>query len=219
MKEILKSNQWFLWPYAGLLLVMAVVLLSTTKGDAFLAINAAHSPFWDQFFRFGTYLGDGTLVAVVMLLVLLFYSIRRGLIGGISLIGISVVIQTLKRLVFTDSLRPKKYFTDIDLHIVEQVKVHGHHAMPSGHTAAAFALFMALSIIFARESKLLSLLFLILASIVGYSRLYLAQHFMADVFFGSLIGVMVPLIFFAIFAPENRLKALKDRPLIRFGAR
>lgn len=215
MKQIIKDNRWFLWPYVLFLVAANSIMNVTDKGDAFLFINAHHSPFWDQFFRFATYLGDGTFAAVVMLLVLLFYSARSGVIGGISLIGISATVQPLKRLVFTDSPRPKNFFTDVDLHFVEQVNVHGNHAMPSGHTAAGFALFMSLSIIFAPRNKALALLFFILALIVGYSRLYLAQHFLVDVYYGSLIGVLLPLIFFSIFAPENRLWNLTSKPLIR----
>ena len=214
MKKILKENRWFLIPYLIFFVISILLLIINTKGDVFLYINAHHTPFWDQFFRFGTYLGDGTLAAIVMLLVLILYSIRKGLIGGISLITISVVIQSLKRLVFTDAPRPKNYFTDIDLHLIDQVNVHGSNAMPSGHTAAGFALFMSLSIIFAERNKYIAFVCFILAFIVGYSRLYLAQHFLADVTFGSLIGILSPLVFFTIFASEQKLSKIKNKPVV-----
>ena len=61
------------------------------------------------------------------------------------------------------------------------------NSFPSGHTTAAFAFFCALSIL-ARKHPLLQSLFFLLAAGVAYSRMYLSQHFLADVLAGSLLA-------------------------------
>jgi membrane-associated phospholipid phosphatase len=45
--------------------------------------------------------------------------------------------------------------------------------------------------------KKIAALFFFCALAVGYSRIYLSQHFLLDVFFGSLIGTIGTLIVFS----------------------
>ena len=70
---------------------------------------------------------------------------------------------------------------------VEGVHLHHYHSFPSGHTTAAFALFMTLCLL--TDKKPLHFIYFILAALGGYSRIYLSQHFAIDVFAGSIIGV------------------------------
>ena len=63
------------------------------------------------------------------------------------------------------------------------------HSFPSGHTITAFAFFMALT--FFTKNRLWQVLCFVLALLVGFSRIYLQQHFAIDVLVGSLVGVLV----------------------------
>ncbi|MFM7587462.1 MAG: phosphatase PAP2 family protein, partial [Bacteroidota bacterium] len=75
------------------------------------------------------------------------------------------------------------------------VEQHRHQSFPSGHTAAAFAIASLLCLIdppkpLAQYSTgARQLLLLTLAFAVGYTRVYLSQHFFADVLAGSFLGV------------------------------
>jgi membrane-associated phospholipid phosphatase len=53
---------------------------------------------------------------------------------------------------------------------------------------SAFAAATVLAL-YCKNSSMLQVLFLILAVAVGFSRIYLSQHFLPDVLAGSLIGV------------------------------
>ena len=83
------------------------------------------------------------------------------------------------------------------LHYVPGVKVYMAHSFPSGHTATAFAMFFMLSII--SKSNYSKLFFFLSALIVGFSRVYLLQHFFIDVYFGSIVGTLFALINYVLF--------------------
>ena len=73
------------------------------------------------------------------------------------------------------------YFIDGVTHI-------GFASFPSGHTTSVFALATLLAIF--DGNKKWNSLYLLAAVAVGYSRIYLGQHFLGDVLVGSLIGVV-----------------------------
>jgi undecaprenyl-diphosphatase len=71
---------------------------------------------------------------------------------------------------------------------LENVNSYGirlyNYSFPSGHTTAAFSTAIVLSAYF----PLLSSIFIILAFIVGISRMYLGVHYPSDVLIGGAIG-------------------------------
>ncbi len=96
-----------------------------------------------------------------------------------------IIAQILKYYIL--EARPAVFLKDTTYkYFIENVTLHNFHAFPSGHTASAFAMAAVLS--FSFKNKKYSMLFLAGAILVGYSRIYLAQHFIDDVFAGALIG-------------------------------
>jgi membrane-associated phospholipid phosphatase len=61
------------------------------------------------------------------------------------------------------------------------------HSFPSGHTTSAFALFFSLALIMRRPGW--DAACFALAALVALSRVYLAQHFLADTLAGAGLGV------------------------------
>ena len=57
---------------------------------------------------------------------------------------------------------------------------------------------------------LATLLLLALATLGGYSRIYLSQHFLSDVCVGSIIGFVTPFLVFGIFG-DRLLKLNNER--------
>ncbi len=98
-----------------------------------------------------------------------------------------------------------------EVYQVPGVTVHMHNSFPSGHTATAFAMFTILALI--AKSKATQLYWLLLAVLVGISRMYLAQHFMEDVTAGATIGFVVSLIVYFLLC-EKYVAAWGERPLM-----
>lgn len=60
------------------------------------------------------------------------------------------------------------------------------YSFPSGHTASSFA---AAGIFFSMDNKF-SILIIILASLIAFSRIYLNVHYPTDVFTGIILGLL-----------------------------
>ncbi len=174
---------------AAILLIGFIISLTREKGDFFLRVNEAHTPFLDQFFKLATYLGEGWLFAII-LVILLFIRYSWFLILAIAAVIQILVVNIFQRGLAADWPRPVQFYKDtgIDLNLVDGVDVHYWHAFPSGHTATAFTI--AMFFIFITKRAWLEIVLLALAVLVGLSRIYFAQHFLVDVVGGAFVGVM-----------------------------
>ncbi len=196
MKFIAKKNTPFLLVYLAFLIIGAVILANYSKGALHISFNHYHSPFFDIVFSYLTYLGEGIMV-VLAVIILLTVSYRSALIVSISNIIASLLTQLLKRAVFDDYVRPKKFFEGVyDLYFVPGVDNHLYYSFPSGHTTCAFSLYFALALLV--NNKLYKFLLFIIALLVGYSRVYLSQHFFMDIYAGSIIGVGITYVVFYV---------------------
>jgi membrane-associated phospholipid phosphatase len=112
-------------------------------------------------------------------------------------------VQLMKRLFFEDMVRPAGYFQDLaQLHVVEGVVLLSSRSFPSGHATTAFALFLCLALLL--KSRFMKLICFLLASLAAFSRVYLSQHFLIDVYAGSIIGCIGALAFYPVFFREDR---------------
>jgi len=122
---------------------------------------------------------------------LLFYRYRIALFLLVTQLASGMFSQIVKQT--WDEPRPIKFFSEhfpnIHLHQVAGVHLHTSHSFPSGHTITAFAFFLALT--YFTKRPMLHFIYFVFALFVGFSRIYLSQHFALDVLVGSLIGVAV----------------------------
>ncbi|MBN2520318.1 MAG: phosphatase PAP2 family protein [Bacteroidales bacterium] len=161
-------------------------LLQYTKDQIHIYLNQFHNPILNILFKYITHLGSGYFTLLIVLL-FLFIKYKNSVILFISFISSGIIVQFLKNFVYKDSVRPAMYFSNkYELQLVPGVEMYYANSYPSGHTATAFALFICLA--FMTKNRLIKHLYFLLAVIVGYSRIYLSQHFLSDVLFGSVIG-------------------------------
>lgn len=189
MYKLIKVNFPFFLPYILFIIIGGIVQLFYTKIELFSFINGNYHSVADSFFKYVTHIGDGLFyIATIILLALVSY--RKAAIALSCYALSSGIAQLLKKVVFTDSLRPKAFFekSSYAIHIVEGVTLHSYNSFPSGHATSAFSLFCLLSIL--TRNKRLGYVWFCLALLSSYSRVYLSQHFFGDIYFGSFIGVV-----------------------------
>ena len=129
------SYHWLLW---GFLFFLGILFLTIFKISIFsIIVNASHNNFLDQFFKYITFLGDGRFVFLIAL-IYLFLDKKNGTSILISLIINTILIQVLKRVVFSDKFRPSFYFKNLiedgSWNIIEGVELYEKFSFPSGHT-------------------------------------------------------------------------------------
>ena len=170
-------------------ILSALPILFWQKGAIHLFINQFHTPAADVFFARITNLGDGwTIVALVLLLVP--FSYRAALEMATANIFTGIASQALKRTVFSDVVRPSKYFEHVaQLHTVPGVSLYAYQSFPSGHSATVFTTCTVASFLWGSTRNQAG--FWILAVLVAFSRVYLSEHFLQDACGGSLLGFLI----------------------------
>lgn len=201
LKLLARHNSYFLIPYFLLFLVGFILSLSTNKGEAVIWLNAKHEATLDQIMVFLSFVGEGSIFGVLLLLIGFFKF--KYLFKGLVCYLVSVGVTAILKMIF-DHLRPIKYFTEIDgFNFVEGVRLHGYLSFPSGHTTSGFSMMMFLCLI--TPNKYLKALFVFFASLIGISRVYLFQHFLQDIVLGSFIGVTCTLLLFHYFDTHHKI--------------
>ena len=106
----LTSYHWLLW---GFLFLLGILFLTIFQNSNFsIIVNDSHNNFLDQFFKYITFLGDGRFVFLIAL-IYLFANKKYGIFILISLIINTILIQVLKRVVFSNRFRPGFYFENL----------------------------------------------------------------------------------------------------------
>jgi membrane-associated phospholipid phosphatase len=186
-----------LLPYSLILILAVCIKIAYTKEDIYYFINQLHFSFGDVIFPYVTEMGS-TTTAIVVPLLLLFVSYRKSLLLASAYILTALVAFPLKWLF--EAPRPKLYFLNAmrPIYYVPKVEVLSNHfSFPSGHTVCAFTAAVVLTYISPRKSY--GYLYLILALLVAYSRMYMSQHFFEDVTAGSFVAVSVTIAWLSWF--------------------
>lgn len=206
-KPYTSYNLWFIVPF--IIWVVAGGLLLATAGDEaiFRFINQLHTPGLDVIMYYTTMLGEGTVIALVLLVLMGKESLRNWWYFTAALLSSvvpSLITQVIKRNI--NAPRPLKFFGDASwIHILPDWPRHLEHSFPSGHTCGAFAFITFLALLLPPHRRYWGLLLFFFALAVAYSRIYLAVHFMRDVYAGSILGTGFTLLIVALM---NRYQAV-----------
>jgi len=209
LKNVYKENHVFFIGIFLLMIIAIFVLIFYSKADGFFLMNPLHSDMLNQFFIPYTLVGNGFFVIGVAIISFFFKKRFLSLMIISSFLLSGFIAQVLKYFIL--EARPAYYLAKTNYpYFIDHVTLHNFHSFPSGHTASAFALAAVLS--FSLKSKKYSIIFLLLATLVGYSRLYLGQHFIDDIFVGSVLGVLSA-IFCWIFLEKyfNRILKIPEK--------
>jgi membrane-associated phospholipid phosphatase len=209
MKHFVKHNIAYILIYTGILCYVGMILLQNGKVQIHREMNASVGNHQlDLFYSYITHLGDGAF-AFLVAVIFMFFNIRKSVYIILSYLGAALVSTVLKHLVFPNIYRPHfvfQYFVREKLVEVDGVDLLGFNSFPSGHALSAFALFFCL--LFVSRSHFLKILFFLLALLAAYSRVYLSQHWLIDIYVGSIIGVSFSLLFYVFFYHTKKWQQL-----------
>lgn len=215
MRKTLQDNRLFFYLMLAFVVIGGILLASTSKVDGLVFFSSNRSPFLDEFFIQATKLGEAPVYFVIGILALVV-RIRYAMLVGLTGLSVLTLSFGLKSLFAID--RPFTYLTQQNL--LENVKLidgvvlnTGATSFPSGHSMSAFALYSLLIFILPSEKKYVFLFFL-LALAVGFSRMYLVQHFWPDVYVGGIIGAGLAMLIYTFQAKIIKTNATwVDRPI------
>ena len=218
----LKTIYVYVIPYLVLLMAILGLMYLYPKPELHMLLNAHHSSIQDTFFKYYTLLAEWPLYALA-LLPLLWKKIKITIFFAMCELTGGTILQILKHLFSFD--RPVSVFEHYEhlaLPLVQGVNMHHGNSFPSGHASTFFMFCTCCMIILAyyhsrkdrthnpRTRILLKtsfVLLLVFAATGAYSRVYLSQHFMADICVGSVIGSVTPWIIF--YLTKDKVLKLK----------
>ena len=178
--------------------------LNFSRFDQMRWVNSNHSILFDYLFQGFTFLAE---IYLTVFLLIYFFKTKKEFVRPFlfSYALATFITQSMKHWVFEDALRPYAFFKGVNhtWHYVEGVFLNEYNSFPSGHTSVGWFLFFWVAMY--KDSKILALFSVFLASGVAYSRVYLFQHFPIDTAFGGLVGFSCASIFYYIFIHSKEI--------------
>ena len=165
----------------------------------FLFLNNTHTPFWDHFMWIYT----GRLTWVPLILSLLFVLFRKNWKEAVLVVvALALTINLCDQ--FASSLC-KPYFARFrpaqDPEFSPFVQIvngyrGGRYGFISSHAANSFSAVVLLALIF--RNRLFTITAVVWAIVNCYSRIYLGVHYPGDILAGTVAGIVIAVIVYAI---------------------
>lgn len=202
-----KDNKVLLSVYFTVILTGIIFLSISTKIPFQIYINSYANDQLDSFFLIVTKIAEGW-GTVPILIYFLIKDWKKALFIGICYGVTAIIAVLLKNYTFGYNHRPfaiPELNTLETYHWIKNYKMPTSLSFPSGHTTTAFTFAIVLSLL--NKNKWFSIIFIVIATLVGLSRTILSFHFLIDVVAGTIIGGVTSFILFVIL--KNRLDLSK----------
>lgn len=147
-------------------------------------LQGLHTPLVDKLMVLVTSLGDHGLFWILLGLVL-FAIPRTRLMGGCMLASIAIGFLLGNVVLKNLAARERPCWLDPTVQLL--VRVPKDYSFPSGHTLVSFEGAVTI-FLFNRKWGIPALM---LAVLIGFSRLYLFVHFPTDVLGGAVLGIVI----------------------------
>jgi membrane-associated phospholipid phosphatase len=206
IKDVLYKVRAFFIPYLVVLVLCLLIKIMFSREQIYFAVNSRNFPLGDFIAPYLTDLGNFWTVVFLSLILVLFSYSKAFMLLLVN--GVTALIAQIVKHIF-DSPRPILYFQSqlVHIHFVKGVEMLRLHSFPSGHTVSAFTTAMLFT--YWAKNKFWGFPLLLLAICVGYSRMYLSEHFFEDVTAGSVIGTISTICLITWLANTQLLKSVK----------
>lgn len=188
------------------------LLIAYGKDQSFVLINGWNTPVLDHLMPWVTALGNGLIYLPILLYTWVY---RRDYVVAIvaGIVVCFLFTHTLKTYVFPEELRPFSLAAkQIAFHKVAGVELNENYSFPSGHTSTAFTMALLLAALQRHSAWTIVLPFV--ALLVGFSRIYLAQHFLTDVTAGIMIGIASSYLSLLLYRAVHRRRQRRKAPTL-----
>ncbi len=171
-------------------------ILNFTQGQEIIWFNNLWTLRQVSYWAWITKLGEWHSYVAVILFFIIVKQPKKSLLILVSGVFTLFINAGLKNLFYEP--RPAQYFSKMNLlssiNIPEGMHLnHGFSSFPSGHTTAAYVLFVLLALSYPNRCWF-QIIIMILAGVVGVSRMILAQHYIEDTLAGALLGLYIGLL-------------------------
>lgn len=164
---------------------MLETLLNLDGGFLLFLQESVRNPILDNIMIFITSLGNGGMIWIAATIALLIPKKTRkaGVVSAVALLGSLIINNNIVKNIVQ---RPRPFVTFTDLQII--IPTPSEFSFPSGHTSSSFA---AAAVFYRHLPKKLGIPSVILAGLIGFSRLYVGVHYPTDVIAGVLMGILL----------------------------
>jgi len=170
--------------------------------EATLFLNDWGNDAVDLFFNLVTY----KWYSIPMYLLLLYFFQKK--LGwrnlGIAIVAIAIMIAASDQLanVFKSGFERFRPFREPGLEgLISKVgRSGGTYGFYSAHASSVFALATFTILLFRKNMRWLTTLTVIWAITVAYSRVYLGLHYLGDILMGGLMGIILGILCYKLFA-------------------
>lgn len=177
-------------------LILFVIFLNQilyVDKNLFLMINGIQNNFLDYFFQIITY-GGSAVFWIVMILLFLIKKEKKTASYLICALLIDFILTVSLKGLF---LRPRPSET---LSNIKLLRTEISPSFPSGHSSRVFAG----ATILGHQYPKYKIIFIILAILVAFSRIYIGVHYPLDTLIGSINGILVGLL--CLFLPIEKIR-------------
>ena len=164
-------------------------------------LESIRTPFLDQVFSLITHLGSSQVF--VVLAVVMFWCVNKS--QGLYLLSVGCFGTTVNQFLKITCRVPRPWVRDPDFTIVESARADATgYSFPSGHTQNSVGTFGCLAM--GAKKNWARILFIALAVLTAFSRMYLGVHTPSDVLVSAVIALVRVLAMYPLF------RGLEEKP-------
>ena len=156
-------------------------------------IAKIHNPLLNKLMLFMTFLGDQGKVWFLILAIVVFF--RRSLYIGVTFFSALFVSWLFAEIIIKRIVCRVRPCHKIEEELLILKKIPKFYSFPSSHSATSFAM-CTVSFFFC--APWVTLVMLVIALGISFSRFYLQAHYLTDVICGIFVGVLIAVISVAV---------------------
>ncbi len=157
-------------------------------------LEGIRTPVLDTFFSLITHLGSE--IVFMALAVVMYWCVNKS--QGLYLLSVGCLGTTVNQFLKLACRVPRPWVRDPNFTIVESARADATgYSFPSGHTQNAVGTFGCLAM--GAKRRWVQILFVVLAVLTSFSRMYLGVHTPSDVLVSAAIAAVMVLVMYPLF--------------------